>query len=116
MKPDLTPEQRKKLARAIKASGTYSKAYEDMHFMSRKELRPVRLQLELLKPDIVLREHKIASTIVVFGSARVASPGEARKKVESCRKKLKARPKDPALRRELKIAEKRLEHSRYYEE
>ena len=71
---ELLPEQKLSLLRKIRESQAYRKAYEDMDFMSRKDLRSVRLQLELLKPELVLREHKIRSTIVVFGSARILSP------------------------------------------
>ncbi len=59
-------------------SPSYRKAYEDVDFLNRDELRSVRLELELLKADIVQREHRIASTIVVFGSARIPEPEIAR--------------------------------------
>jgi uncharacterized protein (TIGR00730 family) len=49
---------------------SYRLAFTDESFMLRQELRPVRLQLELLKPELVLRESRIESTIVLFGSAR----------------------------------------------
>ena len=107
---------RRDLLREIKSSATYSKAYEDMSFMSRKELRPVRLQLELLKPELTLREQRVRSTIVVFGSARIPSPQDAAGRLAECRRLLKDRPGDPALRRELKLAKLKLSQSRYYEE
>ena len=43
--------------------------------MTRRELRPVRLQLELLKPDMILAERGIRSTVVMFGGARIPEPG-----------------------------------------
>ncbi|MEH6550382.1 MAG: TIGR00730 family Rossman fold protein [Pseudomonadales bacterium] len=52
-------------------SQSYRLAYTDDDFMVRDELRAVRLQLELLKPELVQQEHKINSTVVVFGSARI---------------------------------------------
>lgn len=55
-------------------SPAYRLAFADMDFMVRRELRPVRFQLELLKPDIMLAEHDIRSTVVVFGSARIPTP------------------------------------------
>jgi uncharacterized protein (TIGR00730 family) len=55
-------------------SPSYRLAFADEAFMLRDELRPVRLQLELLKPEILLAEHRIDTTIVVFGSARIPSP------------------------------------------
>ena len=54
----------------ILASPSYIKAYEDIDFLNREELRPVRLQLELRKPEIIQQDEGVESTIVVFGSAR----------------------------------------------
>jgi uncharacterized protein (TIGR00730 family) len=55
-------------------SPSYRLAFHDPDFLVRDELRPVRLQLELMKPELLLAEHKIDSTIVVFGSARTPGP------------------------------------------
>ena len=52
-------------------------AFTDTDFLLRDELRPVRMQLELLKPELVQREQGIESTIVIFGSARILSPEAA---------------------------------------
>lgn len=49
----------------------YRLAFADDDFLCRDELRPVRLQLELLKPELALTEHGITSTIVLFGGARI---------------------------------------------
>ena len=51
-------------------SPSYRLAFADPEFLLREDLRPVRLQLELLKPELALQEANIVSTIVVFGSAR----------------------------------------------
>ncbi|WP_099865799.1 LOG family protein [Pararhizobium haloflavum] len=53
----------------------YRLAYVDEDFMCREELRPVRLQLELLKPEMLLDEYGIKSTVVLFGGARIPEPG-----------------------------------------
>ena len=63
----LTPQTR---------SPAYRLAFDDKDFLTREELRPVRLQLELLKPEMLLREHGIRSTIVLFGGARIPEPGK----------------------------------------
>jgi uncharacterized protein (TIGR00730 family) len=52
----------------------YKLAFTDDDFMCRDELRPVRLQLELLKPEMILDEQGIVSTIVLFGGARIPAP------------------------------------------
>jgi uncharacterized protein (TIGR00730 family) len=112
------PSQRRKdeMIRRIKASRAYSKAYEDLDFMRKKDLRPVRLQLELLKPELILREYKIRSTIVVFGSARILSRQEARLQLKEVRRLLGADPGNSALYERLKVARLRLSQSRYYEQ
>ena len=57
-------------------SKAYSLAFDDREFMTREELRPVRLQLELLKPEMLMQEEGIESTVVLFGGARIPAPGE----------------------------------------
>lgn len=62
-------------------SPTYRLAFDDPDFMLRDELRPVRLQLELLKPELIMQEYGIDSTVVLFGGARIPRPedkGDAR--------------------------------------
>jgi uncharacterized protein (TIGR00730 family) len=53
---------------------SYKLAFTDADFMTREELRPVRLQLELLKPQMMLDEAGVDTTIVLFGGARVPAP------------------------------------------
>lgn len=55
----------------------YRLAFTDTDFLMREELRPVRLQLELLKPQMILDERGIKSTIVLFGGARIPRPEHA---------------------------------------
>jgi uncharacterized protein (TIGR00730 family) len=50
---------------------SYRLAFTDERFLLREDLRPVRMQLELLKPELILREENIVATIVIFGSARL---------------------------------------------
>ena len=58
-------------------SPTYRLAFADEDFLSREELRPVRLQLELMKAEMMLAEAGIKSTVVLFGGARIPAPGQA---------------------------------------
>lgn len=51
----------------------YRLAFVDDDFLLREELRPVRMQLELLKPELMQQEQGIKSTLVIFGSARIPS-------------------------------------------
>ncbi len=56
---------------------SYRLAFADAEFLCRDDLRPVRLQLELLKPELLMSEAGIASTVVLFGGARIAAPSGA---------------------------------------
>ena len=58
-------------------SAAYKLAFQDTDFLLREDLRPVRFQLELLKPELFLDEAKIGSIIVFYGSARIPEPAEA---------------------------------------
>jgi len=57
-------------------SPAYRLAFADEDFLCRDELRPVRLQLELLKPQLMLDERGVESTIVLFGGARIPEPAK----------------------------------------
>jgi uncharacterized protein (TIGR00730 family) len=54
----------------------YRLAFADPDFLMREELRPVRLQLELLKPELLMQEYGVESTIVLFGGARIPEPAQ----------------------------------------
>ena len=64
-------------------SPSYRLAFSDTEFLLREELRPVRLQLELLKPELELLSRGIDATIVTFGSARIMEPAAAKAKREA---------------------------------
>ncbi len=97
-------------------SPSYALAFQDPDFLLRDELRPVRLQLELLKPELILREHRIESTIVVFGSARLPDPESAGARLAAAHAAAKERPDDPILTARLRVAERAKDNSRYYAE
>ncbi len=86
------------------SSDSYKFAFDDEAFLSRRETIGIRFELELLKPDILLKEHGIEHTITVFGSTRFVS----RKHADDLEKSAKS----PA---ELESAKKAVLHSRYYE-
>jgi uncharacterized protein (TIGR00730 family) len=58
-------------------SAAYKLAFQDAEFLLRQDLRPVRFQLELLKPELLMNEAKIGSTFVFYGSARIPEPSMA---------------------------------------
>ncbi|HEY0312719.1 MAG TPA: TIGR00730 family Rossman fold protein [Allosphingosinicella sp.] len=61
----------------------YRLAFQDMDFLLREDLRPVRFQLELLKPELMLDEANIESTFVFYGSARIPEPDKADALIEN---------------------------------
>lgn len=97
-------------------SPTYKLAFTDDDFLLRDELRPVRLQLELLKPEMQLNEQGIESTVVVFGSARITDRDSALAEVQRLESELETQPENLKLQRELDIALRKLDSSRYYDE
>ena len=73
---------KKAMSLKLTKSRAYKKAYADNSFMSGAELRPLRLQLELLKTEVYLKRHEIESTIVMFGSARLDSKEDCLLKIK----------------------------------
>jgi uncharacterized protein (TIGR00730 family) len=67
-----------KLERYAGPQSSYEFAFSDKEFLTRRELRGVRLQLEYYKPDLILHEHGVESTVVIYGSARFKSPEQAK--------------------------------------
>ena len=97
-------------------SASYKMAFQDPEFLLRDELRPVRLQLEVLKPELILQEQHIESTVVVFGSARIPDPETAESKLVSAQAEYAKNNDDPLLAKKVEVARKALENSRYYDE
>lgn len=102
--------------RACMESPTYLRAYEDLGLLHRKELRPVRLQLELQKAEMLLQEQRIESTIVLFGSSRTLPREEAEARVAAASRRFQEHPDALDAERELLVATNGLKKSRYYEE
>jgi hypothetical protein len=111
----VTDDDREALRRRILASASYRLAEEDLGLLARSELRPVRLLLELLKPELALADQRVESTIVVFGSTRIAEPAAAAAGLAAAREALARRPGEPELVRGLARAEAVARKSRYYE-
>ena len=86
----------------------YRLAFTDNAFLLREELRPVRRHLELLKPEMIQLEHDIKSTIVIFGSSRIAPPDVAAREL--------AVAQAGGIASALHRAEAKMLMSRYYEE
>ena len=85
----------------------YRLAFRDEDFLLREELRPIRFQLELLKPTMLLDEARVGSTLVMYGSARIPPP-EA---TEAALKQAENLPEDEAL-----VVRNLAKKSKYYAE
>ncbi|MEM6494279.1 MAG: TIGR00730 family Rossman fold protein [Pseudomonadota bacterium] len=85
----------------------YKLAFRDTDFLLRDELRPVRFQLELLKPEMLLDEARVGSTLVMYGSARIPSPDQAQAKIDAAKGKGAFAEK---------VAERLAAKAKYYEE
>ena len=116
-KPKPTGEDPEGLGKleVILNSPSYVPAIEDVDFLESDGSRGVRLQLDYLKPDRLLRAHGVQHTIVVFGSTRIVEPAAAETKVELLRKALAAQPDDSELKRQLLVVERIQVKSHYYE-
>ena len=97
-------------------SASYQLAFQDPDFLLRDELRPVRLQLELLKPELILQEQHIESTVVVYGSARITDPETAETRLVSALAEYNRNKDDPLAAKQVESARRTLENSRYYNE
>ena len=83
----------------------YRLAFQDLDFLLREDLRPVRFQLELLKPELLLDEARIGSTFVFYGSARIPEQAKAEALIAAA-----------ATDAQRRIAERLQAKSKYYEE
>ena len=86
-------------------NSSYRLAFQDNDFLLRDDLRPVRFQLELLKPELLLEEANIGSTLVMYGSARIPDPSKADALVKAA-----------VTDRQRRVAERLRAKSKYYTE
>jgi uncharacterized protein (TIGR00730 family) len=106
-------EQRAK--RSSKQRG-YTLAFTDQDFLLREELRPIRLQLELLRPELVLRDFEIDHALVFFGSSKIPAPEVAELQLSEAKAALDKSPSDEACQQALHRAELIFENSQYLSE
>lgn len=111
VQPDQDP-----LPDSVLASSSYIPADRDLAFLQRDELRPFRLGLELLKPELIQKQEGIRSTIIVFGSARLLEPRMAQKLLDRIETELRDDPGNPTLKQPLALAQRRVTLSHYHDE
>jgi len=112
----LSPTEQEARAAEIVQSPTYLLADLDTAFLQRDELRPVRMQLELLKPELLLIEQNIESTIVVFGGTQVVEKQAAEQRLQRAKSLLVADPENSRKLRAVSRAERVLAKCEYYDD
>jgi len=114
-KPSEEDPQARERVQAILDSPSYRPADHDVDFLDSDETRGVRLQIDYLKPQLLLEEHGIEHTIVVFGSTRIAEPAAAQRRLTAAEAALAEAPEDPERQRHVRVARRLLAKSHYYE-
>ena len=109
------PETQKRLD-AIMADPSYRLAYKDPDFMGLEDLRPLRLEMELMKPEMILDELGIKSTIVCFGGTQISPKEEGERLMAEAKEAVAKDPESPESKRLMVRAERVLYKSRFYEE
>ena len=109
-------EELEKRLKEIVEHPSYRLAYMDHDFIRSDDLRPLRLELELMKPEMFLDAMGIKSTIVVFGGTQVAPREEGEQMLADAEAAVAKNPDDHGANRKLIRAKRVLHKSRYYEE
>jgi hypothetical protein len=99
----------------IVASSSYRIADEDLDFLQQPDTRAIRLQLEYFKAETLLREHRIAHTVVVFGGTRIRERDAAERALQEAAQALAADPENSELKQHHRIRQNLLDTSKYYE-
>ena len=89
MKKHISPQNNLKNLNLIINSDTYKLAHQDFSFLNRKEMRGVRMLLEITKPDLILEENKILSTIIIFVVASIMEKSNTKKRIENIKELIK---------------------------
>ena len=97
-------------------SPTYRLAVEDVEFLKGPELRPLRMELELLKCEMLMDKAEIESTIVVFGGTQIVEIHEAEERLKAAEEQLAASPDDPSCKRAVSRAKRNIAKARFYDD
>ena len=97
-------------------SPSYEIAFQDPAFLLSDTARALRLHMETVKPEWILRQYGIRSTVIVFGSARFVSGKKARRLLAEAEAKLAESPKNSDLKDAVTKAAKQVEMSVYYDQ
>lgn len=97
-------------------SDSYKLAFADSQLLLEDEFRGVRLQLEMMKPDILQQREKIEATVVVFGGARIPDSEMAAGRLAEAEQQAKREPLSQQAERRVAAARRIVAKAHYYEE
>jgi uncharacterized protein (TIGR00730 family) len=100
---------------AILASPSYRRADADPDFLSRDDVRGVRLLLDYMKPELILEGARVTQTIVVFGSTRIVEPAAAERDLAKAKAALASDKDNASIARQVRVAERIRAKSHYYD-
>jgi len=113
---DLSAEDIADRIQVLTESEPFRLATNDPDFLEHNDLRSIRLQLEYLKPERVMRKQDVLSTVIVFGSARLRSGKQLDAEISALQKGLQNAPENKALLARLEVLSKRKDYVKYYNE
>jgi uncharacterized protein (TIGR00730 family) len=99
----------------IISSSNYQLAHEDRELLNSDEMRGVRMLLEINKPEKILEEENILSTIIVFGGASLSDKSSIDHRIELAKNSLTKDPSSSNLERELTRLKNLQSISHYYD-
>ncbi len=113
-KPVTEDPQAPARVQAIMNHPSYRQADHDLDFLGMDQTRTVRLQIDYLKPELILAEQGVKHTIVVFGSTRLREPLTAQLEVDGLQHELARTPDNVQVQNRLAVAQRLLAKSHYY--
>lgn len=108
------PQAQERIKTILESSG-YRQADQDVDFLNRDEIRGNRLELDYLKAELLLEQHSVRNTIVVFGGTRIRETAAIQREIDALRAARAAEPTNTGVARRLEIAERLLAKSHYYD-
>ncbi len=107
--------QAQERVKSILESPGYRQADQDVDFLNRDEVRGNRLELDYLKAELLLEQHSVRDTIVVFGGTRIRETAAVQREIDALRAARAAEPANTGVTRRLEVAERLLAKSHYYD-
>lgn len=108
------PEAQERTKRILESPG-YRQADQDVDFLNRDEIRGIRLDLDYLKAELLLEQHSVRDTIVVFGGTRIREAAAIQREIDALQTVRVADPTNANVTRRLEIAGRLLAKSHYYD-